>query len=232
MPKKLIVICFVFGLSVFVFQPSFQRKSKRPFYFTPPREVKYFALGFQELYADILWMRLLQNIDFCNSLKGLPVYDGARKYSCEEGWSYKMTDAITELSPRFLAPYKIAASIMSVIMKDKIGAKKIYDKALKNFPNNWRIHFSAAYHYLIEMELDEEAIPILIKTADLGGPFWLYALAAKSYKKLGRLMMAQEILKSAIKDNRSKEYKEAFKIRLEEVEKELKILKNQENDNS
>ena len=224
-PKKLLFICVALGLSLITFQPAFQNKQERPFYFAPPRDIKYFSLGFQELYADILWMRLLQNIDFCNSTEGLPVYDGTKKYSCSEGWSYKMTDTITELAPRFLAPYKTAGSIMSVIMGDKMGAKKIYDKALKNFPNNWRLHFSAAYHYLIELEQEEEAIPLLIKTADLGGPFWLYALAAKSYKKLGRLLIAQEILKSAIKDNRSKDYREAFKDRLKEVEKELAQLK-------
>lgn len=225
MPKALIVISLLFGLSVIVFQPVFQKKSERAFYFAPPRDIKYFSFGFEELYADILWMRLLQNIDFCKSKDGFPIYDGTQKYSCREGWSYKMTDAITELAPRFLAPYKIAGSIMSVIMGDKIGAKKIYDKGMKNFPNNWRLHFSAAYHYLIELEQDEQAIPILIKTADLGGPFWLYALAAKSYKKLGRLLIAQEVLKSAIADNRSKEYREAFKDRLKEVEKELEKLK-------
>jgi len=224
-PKTLLFFCLAFGLTVAFFQPAFQKKSDPPFYFAPSSDIKYFALGFQELYADILWMRLLQNIDFCNSAKGQPIYDGTKKYSCKEGWSYKMTDAITELAPRFLAPYKIAGSIMSVIMGDKMGAKKIYDKALKNFPDNWQIHFSVAYHYLIEMERDEEAIPILIKTADLGGPFWLYALAAKSYRKLGRLLLAQEILKTAIKNNRSSEYRQAFKDRLKEVEEDLEKLK-------
>ena len=224
MPNFLIFICLFFGVSISFFQSSLQEKNQQVFYFTPPNNIKYFSLGFQEVYADILWMRLLQNIDFCNSQKGLPIYDGKKKYVCEKGWSYKMTDAITELSPRFLAPYKTAGSIMSVIMGDKLGAKKIYDKALKNFPDNWRLHFSAAYHYLVELEDYEQAIPILIKTADLGGPFWLYALAAKSYKKLGKLLMSQEILKEAIKNNRSKEYREAFEIRLKEVEEELSKL--------
>ena len=186
--------------------------------------MKHFSFGFQEVYADILWMRLLQNIDFCQSRDGIPIYDGTKKYSCDKGWSYKMTDLITELAPRFLSPYKIAGSIMSVIMGDKKGAKKIYDKGMKNFPNNWRLHFSAAYHYLIELEDHKGAIPILIKTADLGGPFWLHALAAKSYQKIGQLLLARETLKSAIANNRSSEYREAFENRLKEVEKELETL--------
>jgi len=227
MPKDLIVCSLVFALSLIVFQPSFQKKTEKAFYFAPPRDIKYFSFGFQEIYADILWMRLLQNIDFCQSKDGIPVYDGTKKHSCHKGWSYKMTDAITELAPRFLAPYNIAGSIMSVIMGDKMGAKKIYDKGMQNFPTNWRLHFAAAYHYLIELEQHKEAIPILIKTAELGGPFWLYALAAKSYQKIGRLLLARETLKSAIESNRSVQYREAFKNRLKQVEKELENLQKQ-----
>ncbi|MBC6415262.1 MAG: hypothetical protein GDA46_02605 [Bdellovibrionales bacterium] len=226
MSKFLILSFLFFGVNLLFFQKSFQKKDKPLFYFAPSKNIKHFSLGFQEIYADILWMRLLQNVDFCSSQKGLPIYDGEKKYECKEGWSYKMTEAITELSPRFLAPYELVTPIMSIIMGDKLGAKKIYDKALINFPNNWRLHFNASYHYLIELENHEKAIPLLLKTADLGGPFWLYSLAAKSSKKIGKLLMAKEILQEAIKNNRSKKFREKFKKELKEVEKQISKLKN------
>ena len=224
MNKVLILLCFIFSGSLLFFEPQFKKESKKAFYFAPPEVIKYFSFGFSDLYADILWMRLLQNIDFCSSQKGLPIYDGQTKYECEKGWSYKMTSAITELAPRFLAPYEMAGSIMSVIMGDKLGAKKIYDKALKVFPNNWKIHFSASYHYLLELQEEEKASKLLIKTADLGGPLWLYALAAKTYKKKGQLLLAKETLKQALKKDISGQYKKAFEIRLKEVEEELSQL--------
>ena len=217
--RILLAIIVLWALPLAFFQSSFENYRGPPFYFAPPNQIKHFSLGFQEVLADILWMRLLQNIDFCSSQKGHPVYDGIKKYQCDKGWSYKMTDGITELAPKFLAPYEIAGSIMSVIMRDKQGAKKIYDKALKNFPNNWRLHFSASYHYLVELEDVDQAIPLLIKTAQLGGPFWLYYLAAKSHQKEGRLLMAQEILKSALKKPLPLEYKKVLKKRLKELEK-------------
>ena len=224
MIKVLILLCLFFSGALFLFEPQFKKQNKKPFYFAPPQVIKYFSFGFDDLYADILWMRLIQNIDFCNSDKGIPVYDGKTKYDCEKGWSYKMTLAITELAPRFLAPYEIAGSIMSVIMGDKLGAKKIYDKALKVFPNNWRIHFSASYHYLMELKEEEKAAKLLIRTADLGGPLWLYALAAKTYKKKGQLLLAKEVLNQAIKKDSAGKYKKAFEIRLKQVEKELSML--------
>ncbi|MCZ0932323.1 MAG: hypothetical protein OXJ52_04120 [Oligoflexia bacterium] len=190
MIKILTLLCLIFSGTLFLFEPQFKKKDKKPFYFAPPEVIKRFSFGFDDLYADILWMRLIQNIDFCSSKKGIPIYDGQTKYQCEKGWSYKMTSAITELAPRFLTPYEIAGSIMSVIMGDKLGAKKIYDKALKVFPNHWQIHFSASYHYLVELKEEEKAAKLLIKTADLGGPLWLYALAAKTYQKKGQLLLA------------------------------------------
>lgn len=217
---------FFFNLSFFQESQLYQQERKA-FYFAPPKLIKYFSFGFDDLYADILWMRLIQDIDFCNSEKGLPVYDGRTKYRCKEGWSYKMTDAITELAPRFLSPYEISGSIMSIIMGDQEGAKKIYDKALKNFPNHWKIHFSAGYHYLIELEDKEKGAKLLIRSADLGGPYWLYALAAKTYKQIGKLLLSREILKSAIENDITGKYKKALELRLEKVEKEIENLERE-----
>ena len=224
MSQILILLSLFFTSSLVAFFPHsrWEEQEKQPIYFAPPELIKHFSFGFSDLYADILWMRLIQDIDFCSSKKGIPIYDGKTKYQCEKGWSFKMTEAITELAPRFLSPYEISGSIMSIIMGDKSGAKKIYDKAIKNFPNNWKIHFSAGYHYLIELKEEEKAAQLLIKSADLGGPHWLYALAAKTYGKLGQLLLSREILISAIKKDIRGEYKKALEFRLKKVERQIK----------
>ena len=223
---------FLIGLSLF-FASSLaffhhsnpEDADKNPAYFAPPELIKHFSFGFSDLYADILWLRLIQSIDFCSSEKGIPVYDGKTKYQCEKGWSFKMTSAITELAPRFSNPYEVSGSIMSIIMGDKLGAKKIYDKAVKNFPNHWKIHFSAGYHYLMELKEEERAAELLIKAADLGGPYWLYALAAKTYGDLGKLLLSREILILAIKKDITGQYKKALELRLQKVEEKIKQSK-------
>jgi len=222
--QTLIILSLFFVSSLVVFFPYSKPKGreKNPIYFAPPEIIKHFSFGFPDLYSDILWMRLIQDIDFCSSQKGIPIYDGKTKYQCEKGWSFKMTEAITELAPRFLSPYEISGSIMSIIMGDKLGAKKIYDKAIKNFPNNWKLHFSAGYHYLMELKKEEKAARLLIKAADLGGPHWLYALAAKTYGKLGQLLLAREILILAIKRDISGEYKKALELRLQKIEQQIR----------
>lgn len=223
MSKYLLILsCLCFALSLIFYQPFFKQKKQDIFYFSPSKHIKYFSFGFPDLLADILWMRLLQNIDFCSSKKGLPVYDGTKRYHCVEGWSYKMTHAITELSPRFSSPYKLAGPILSVIQGDKIGAKKIFDKAIKVFPEDWRLHFSASYHYLVELEKEEEAIPLMIKTADLGGPSWLYVLATKTYLKQGKWLLAKELIGELMKkETLSEQQKETLKNRLKKIQQEM-----------
>ena len=226
MIKKLMLIALFCFLSLFLMSETDIKKRKRkPFYFAPSHLIKHFSFGFSDVYADILWMRLIQDIDFCNSQKGLPKYDGKIKYQCEKGWSFKMTDAITELAPRFLIPYEISGSIMSVMMRDKQGAKKIYDKAIKNFPNDWKIYFSAGYHYLLELKQEKRAAELLIQAADLGGPHWLYALVAKTYGKLGQLFLARDILIEAIKKDITGQYTKALKLRLKKVEQQIRKSK-------
>ena len=226
MPRILIVLSLFFALNLaFLYPLETTKQNKKPFYFAPPELIRHFSFGFSDLYADILWMRLIQDIDFCSSQKGLPVYDGKTKYQCEKGWSYKMTEAVTELAPRFLSPYEISGSIMSIVMGDKAGAKKIYDKGVKNFPNNWKMHFSAGYHYLLELKEEEKAAELLIRAADLGGPYWLYALAAKTYGKIGKLLLSREILIEAIKKDVTGNYKKALEMRLKKVEQKIKKLK-------
>ena len=95
-------------------------------------------------------------------------------------------------------------------------------RLFKNFPNHWRIHFSASYHYLLELKEEEKAARLLIKTADLGGPPWLYALAGKIYSQSGRLLLAREVLRSALKKNIKGEYKKILELKLEKVEEQIK----------
>lgn len=214
--------CCLISLNLFGFK---QQQNVKALYFAPPQTISYFAFGFHDLYADILWMRLLQDIDFCNSKKGIPDYKQKQTFKCKKAWSFKMANAITELAPNFLSVYTMVGSILSVIMGDKEGAKILYDKALKRFPNHWKLHFYAAYHYLLELNQDEQAAKLLVRAADLGGPYWLYALAAKSYSKLGKLELAKKVLTQSLQRNVTKKYKKSLLFKLQAIEQQINTLK-------
>ena len=219
----LLTVALLFYVALMVFSTAVSSYiADRPLYFTPPQVIKYFSFGFAEVYGDILWLRLIQDMDFCSGEKGRPVYTGKKKYPCQQGWSYKMTDAITELVPRFLAPYLRASSIMSVIMRDKEGAKRIYDKGVKRFPGNWNLHFQAGYHYIWELKDETRGAELLLQAARNGGPQWLYNLVVKKYRKFGKLMLARQVLEEFLQNDINKQYQDIIKEKLKEIERELK----------
>lgn len=195
-----------------------------PVYFAPPALIRHFSFGFPDFYADLLWIRLIQNIDFCNAQQGIPKYDGRTSYQCEKGWSYKMTDTLTELAPRFLVPYLISSSIMSVIMGDREGAKKIYDKGIRRFPDNWKLFFNAGYHYLLELQDQEKGAELFLRAAQNGGPLWLYDLSAKQYEESGKFLMARQILQEFLRNSQLEFVRQHIKERLKENEEKIKQL--------
>ena len=218
--KLLAVISF---LGILIFSKPLSSQLERPLYLAPPQWIHHFSFGFSEVYADLLWLRLIQDMDFCNSKQGQPVYDGQTRYQCTKGWSYQMTETITELAPRFLKPYEVGASIMSVIMGDQQGAKKIYDKGVRRFPQNWRLHFGAGYHYLVELKDHKKAAPLLLHAARHGGPPWLYALAAQQYGEMGEALLSKKILEDFLKRNPRSDYKKMLEKRLEKIHKKLQL---------
>ena len=223
-PLFLLVLAVFFYILLLVFGQSVKPYvAKRPLYFAPSQAIKHFSFGFEEVWADILWLRLIQDMDFCSSEKGLPIYIGEIKYQCKKGWSYKMTDALTELAPRFFAPYLTVSSVMSVIMGDKEGAKRIYDKGLKRFPKDWNLHFHAGYHYLLELKEEKRGTELLLQAARFGGPEWLYGLVVKKYQSFGKLRLAREVLEEFSKRDTKGVYQKIIQEKLKEVKEALKL---------
>lgn len=203
------------GIYSFSIEPV--KNYKKPYYFAPPEVIKHFSFGYNDVYADLLWIRYIQDADFCNSEQGTPVYDGNKKYKCDKGWGFYMANAITALAPKFRKPYLFAGSILGILSGDKEGARIIFDKAIQQFPNDWEVLFSAAHHYLFELDNKATAASLLIRSVENGGPMWLYTLAAKLYTESGKKEVAEQLLQKLIKDDPNSPYVEGFKNKLKEI---------------
>ena len=166
--------------------PRSHRGLPRGLYFSPPAVLQHFALGWRDFLADVFWLRFLQSADFCSFEKGLPIYTGDKK-NCERGWSYSMVSLLSDLAPRFKSPYTFSVVILSVFMGDKEGAKNILQKGLRYFPNDWKINFYAVYFYAIEMKEPEKAVLYARRSAENGGPSWLYDFSPENQPLTERL---------------------------------------------
>lgn len=235
---KLAIISFI----TLVFSTYFQSQISIPVtnkkFLKPPPSMKYFTWGYNDLTSSLLWIRLVQNIDTCEEGK----YSGSdyvapqqnkdgvvtikavverklKPSKCHKGWVYSMLDVITEITPRFKIAYEHGAQFLSIIVDDREGARLIFEKGLKLYPNDWRLNFNAAYLFLWELQDSARAGELLRVAINNGGPPTVSTLAATIYKEEGRLQMAEITLREALAKDPPEEIKVIIRKKLEDLRK-------------
>lgn len=162
----------------------------------------------------------MQDFDKCED--GAYEGEGVSQPKCRLSWQYAMLDSITDLSPRFLMPYRVGATNLSIVIDDREGAARIFEKGVRQYPNDWVLAYRAAYHFLFEVGDEKRGAELLDQAARNGAPAWTYALAAKIRTRIGQAAMAQQVLSGVIKEMPEGESKEILKKRLAEVEETLR----------
>jgi tetratricopeptide (TPR) repeat protein len=237
--KYFLVGSLLLALAIF-FQVNVPEKAEKKNFLSPPEDLKYFTLGYNDAIASVLWVRLLQDFEYCEGgkftdkdfvapLESAP--DGISKVldrklhasKCNKGWVYSMLNSITDIQPRFKIAYDTGAVLLSVLVDDREGARLIYEKGLAIYPDDWEMNFRAAYHYLWELQQPERAAVLFNKAAKLGGgPPWIAALSGALFTHIGNAKFAKIILEDALAKRPTGVGAERIKVRLEEVNKLLK----------
>lgn len=215
------------------------QKIEKKSFLSPPENLKYFTFGYNDVIASVLWIRLLQDFEYCEGGKyqesdyvrpSEDKVDGVDKVldrklhasKCNKGWVYSMLNSITDIQPRFKIAYDTGAVLLSVLVDDREGARLIYDKGLSLYPDDWEMNFRAAYHYLWEMQQPQKAALLFDKAAKLGGPPWIVALSAALFTRVGNAQFAKIILEDALAKRPTGPGAGRIKVRLDEVNKILR----------
>ncbi len=215
-------------------------------YLRPPENIKYFTFGYNDAFASLLWIRALQNLDYCeggkyqesdyvapdveekNKLKAV-ITRKMKPARCHKGWVYSMLDTLTEIQPHFKIAYETGATFLSVGVDDREGARLLFEKGLKIYPTSWRIAYDAGYHYLWEMQNPERSAELLLQALRHGGPPFLASLSAGLYTENGQVEYAKVIL---LEQLQNKDLPEEVEKRIRERLSDLEaILKQQKNGN-
>lgn len=185
--SSLLLGLFAFFLVVITrtHQPALNNASRR--LVAPPPQLKHFVFGFNEVVADSLWIRTIQDFDYCDQVQSHNLCKG-------NSWLYKMLDATTDLSPQFRIPYAAGGLALTVLISDVEGATKIFEKGVRSLPKDWTISYRAAYHYLYEVKDKKRAAELLTQAGDNGAPPWVFSLAGRLYSDSGELELAQQLL--------------------------------------
>lgn len=177
-----------------------------------PSTLPYFSFGFQESIADYLWIQVVLNFEYCEQT--YPINEHLQ--GCRTGWLFRTLDLITDLSPRFRIPYAAGGLALSVVISDIQGASRLYDKAVKAFPDDWSILYRAAYHALYEENDKLKAARLMEKTAKLKPDNkWFNSLAVKLYAESGEKELGLRLYEELNQQGYPEEYLKKMRQRLQ-----------------
>jgi hypothetical protein len=116
-------------------------------YAPSPKAAPFLAVGYRELAADLLWIRLTG-------------YFGDDKSTAQSIGA--LVDAIIALDPKFERPYDYGANAMTlahygVDQDTYLHAIAILERGAKEFPNNWRMPMDAGQMYTQDLQTKDPA---------------------------------------------------------------------------
>jgi len=105
------------------------------FYFPKTSFIKNIAFGYNNLLADMFWIRSIQYIG-----QHL-ISDNAYPYL------YHILDITTSLDPRFINAYNFGSFFLAVYANEKKEGIELAKKGIKNNPENWEPAFELGFVY-------------------------------------------------------------------------------------
>lgn len=190
---------------------------REPFFFrselvAPVKTLQHFHFGFRYFWSDALWLRAIQDLDFCEKIgHGKVTFNNSNSYdvagesidknsqfvdkTCQKNaWLFHVLDLTTDLDPKYLMAYSAGGIALSVILDDVGGASQIFDKGVAALPNDWRLSYKAAYHALFSEKDQAKAAKLMLRAAQNGAPDWVYVLAGRLSTDSGQKDLAYKIL--------------------------------------
>lgn len=143
-------------------------------YLTTAREVRRFAPGFEDLMADLYWLRTVQYFGAQRGFAPDPHYELLRP----------LIDITTGLDPRFELAYRYGAVFLSETRP--LGAGKpaegieVLEQGARQLPNSWRLRWDLGSFWFIFMKSPKNAAEVLVDASKIpGAPYWLETLAGR-----------------------------------------------------
>ncbi len=177
--------------------------------------IKSAVLGFDELAADILYV------------KAIGYFGGHYLSDKEYKWFYHILDITTTLSPVFKDPYEFGAIALALEAGEIENSNQLLKKGIKNNPHYWRFPFYLGFNYFFYLG-DYQAAAFYMERASRlpGAPAYLPSLASRLYAEAGRPEYAIEFLTQIYNQAEDEMIREEIKIKIGEliIERDLNLL--------
>lgn len=202
----------VSALFFFIIQMFFEppMRIKRSDYLPPPSIIKEMSMGMKIQWADSLWLRAVQDFDYCDQK--------INETECRgKSWLFQVLDLVTELDLKFEEAFFYGGLALTIIVSDYEGASKIFDKGVNQFPNKWQLNYAAGYHSMIEEKNYSKAAERYLAAANNGAPNWIRVLSGTLAAKGGDTKFAEKVIEQMIELNDEPKYIKRLKAKLDAI---------------
>jgi hypothetical protein len=183
-------------------------------YLESPRMVKAMALGYDDLVADVYWMRAIQ-------------YYGRREEAARRRVPYKnlasLLDIVTTLDPKMVDVYRAGSVFLAE--PEPLGAGKpleslrLLEKGISLLPQEWRLRYDKGFvHYIYLKDFQQAGRTWLDASRVEGAPPWMEGFAAFSLSQGGAVEMAKELWRRQLENSTRADLKENAKNHLDSIQ--------------
>jgi hypothetical protein len=157
-------------------------------YLWSAKHVRLLFPGFENLAADIYWLRTVQ------------YYGGQRLFAREKSFELlsPLIDITTTLDPRLEIAYRYGAIFLSEPVP--FGAGRPHDgvalleRGVRALPSSWRLRQDLGFFEFLYLRDAKRASEVLRDASDIpGAPFWLRSMAADVLTKGGERGMSRRM---------------------------------------
>ena len=171
--------------------------------------IRRMAPGFEDVLADIYWLRTVQYFG------GQRVYAEGKRFDLLR----PLIDITTTLDPRLVIAYKYGAVFLSEPRPVGAGAPRdgiaVLENGVAAMPNEWRIRQDLGFFHFLYLKDAKRAAEILNRAAEIpGAPFWLRTLAAQVAAEGGERASARSMWQAMFDQSEGGALKENARINL------------------
>ncbi|MDY7032554.1 MAG: hypothetical protein SVY10_11690 [Thermodesulfobacteriota bacterium] len=212
----LILFVSVLALQITIDKTPEKRESPESLLYLPSGPyIKTAVLGYDELAADILWIKAV-------------LYFGKHVRTDRDfKWLYNMLDIVTTLDPQYEIAYYFGGIVLAWEVDNIELSNKILKKGMENIPHYWFFPFHIGFNYFFSQDQPEIGARYLAIASKLPNcPAYLSSLVGKLYAGSGKQEIALQFLVEGYAEAKRESIKKIYFKQLKEVlgEREYRML--------
>jgi tetratricopeptide (TPR) repeat protein len=175
-------------------------------YLPSGKYLKPLALGYDQLFADLLWM------------KTISYFGGHFMSDRQYPWLAHMLNLIIDLDPRFDFPYYFGGVVLSLEASQIEQANRILERGMEVYPDRWQYPFYIGFNYYYHQKDVARAFPYLQKAASFSeAPDFLKRMVARLNEEAGNRVEALHFYEEVYRNTDDEMLRQKVKEKIDQI---------------